>query len=277
LLASFSKVFSAFYIWRASRRISIEKVIISSQQVPSEFSGFRIALLTDFHGRTLEPAGEAFREISHFMPDIICLGGDYVNSHPLQAERLRPMLRKLSELAPTYAVSGNHDHRAGWSKLSSLLSECGAYVLANSHVVIEKAGAKLCLAGVNDPASGHDDLKAALFSAPQEPTICIAHSPSWFVHRQNTLPPQVFLVLAGHTHGGQIKLPLIGAVTNATGMLFPRRLVEGLSREGHTWLYINRGLGYTKVPIRFMSPAEITLITLNMSSGEAESKIEGGK
>ena len=261
--ASFVNVFRALHNWHHSQKISVERVIITSDQVPEEFSGFRIILLTDFHGRVLNLDAPGGADISRFMPDIICLGGDYVNSKPEEARPLRPMLQALSDLAPTYGVSGNHDHLAGWPAVSAILTECGVQVLSNRSVLIEKDGAKLWLAGVNDPASGYDDLATALPHGQNGPIVCLAHSPSWFVHNRNPLPKQVFLVLAGHTHGGQIKLPLIGAVTNATGMLFPRRLVEGLSCEGHTWLYINRGLGYTKIPMRFMSPAEITLITLN--------------
>ncbi|HSL94225.1 MAG TPA: metallophosphoesterase [Bacillota bacterium] len=268
LLASVSRVFSAFYILRSCRKISVERVTITSDQIPPAFSGFRIALLADFHGRVLDSGAPGFSEITAFAPNMVCLGGDYVNSHPREVEPLRPMLRALSHLAPTYAVSGNHDHLAGWPEISVTLAECGVQVLSNRSILIEKDGAKLWLSGVDDPASGYDDLASALPPEQSGPIMCLVHSPSWFLHNRNPLPKQVFLVLAGHTHGGQIKLPLIGAVTNATGMLFPRRLVEGLSREGHTWLYINRGLGYTKIPIRFMSPAEITLITLNRTESD---------
>ena len=262
LLASFSKVFSVFYLWRSSRKISIERVSIASDDLPAAMSGLRIALLTDFHGRSLNPASTTFAAIANFAPDIVCLGGDYVSSHPAQAHALGPMLHELSSLAPTFAVSGNHDHRVGWTEIAAFLESCGVRVLSNRSVIIEHRGGTVWLTGVDDPASGHDKLVEALPAEMSHPIICLVHSPSWFLHGHNPLPEAASLVLAGHTHGGQIKLPLIGAVTNATGMLFPRRLVEGLSREGHSWLYINRGLGYTRIPLRFMSPAEVTLITL---------------
>lgn len=267
LLFSFSKVVSVFFIWRSGQRITVERVAIPADARTVGLIGLRIALLTDFHGRGLDPSSPIFDEILSFAPDIVCLGGDYVSYHPSQAEPLRPMLQRLSSMAPAYAVSGNHDHLAGWPDIASFLRDCGVHVLSNERTLLDYKGAPLWLVGVDDPASGRDRLGEAMPEGGDKPIICLAHSPSWFVHGKNPLPESVALVLVGHTHGGQIKLPLIGAVTNATGMIFPRRLVEGLSREAHSWLYINRGLGYTKIPVRFLSPAEVTLITIQKTDG----------
>jgi predicted MPP superfamily phosphohydrolase len=96
--------------------------------------------------------------------------------------------------------------------------------------------------------------------------VLLAHAPTWFEPwNAATAPPNLHLLsltLAGHTHGGQIKLPLIGAVTTASGRLFPPSHVEGLYREGDGWLYINRGLGQGHLGFRFRSRREVTIVTL---------------
>lgn len=250
------------YVLRRSCRISVERIRIPLDRGSEGLSGLRIALLTDFHGRAVGTSSTEYADIVAFAPDIVCLGGDYVSSRPAQATALGPMLQGLSSLAPVYAVSGNHDHLAGWPEVAAFLEQRGAQVLSNRNVLLDHKGAPFWLVGVDDPASGHADLTEALPPGKGIPILCLAHSPSWFARGANPLPDEVILVLAGHTHGGQIKLPIIGAVTNAMGVLFPRRLVEGLSREGHSWLYINRGVGYTRIPVRFMAQAEITLITM---------------
>ncbi|MDP3058033.1 MAG: metallophosphoesterase, partial [bacterium] len=79
---------------------------------------------------------------------------------------------------------------------------------------------------------------------------------------------QVALTISGHTHGGQIRLPFFGAPSNASGRLFPKDYVEGLSWEGYGWLYISRGLGVSLLPIRFLAPAEVTIIKLRRKANE---------
>lgn len=247
--------------------VKIEEIEIEIPGLPSPLHGFRIVHITDLHGRSLAANGDLVKSIAAFSPQFIALTGDYVSSSWREFPRITPFLQALRKISPTYAVSGNHDYSAGWPAIAAALREESIVVLENAHIIIEAAGEKLVLVGVNDPATGRDDLQRALPAHTNCPVIVLAHAPTWFELGRTEHLRGVDLVLSGHTHGGQIKIPGIGAVTNASGRLFPRAYVEGLSLEGSTWLYISRGLGYTGIPIRLMSPPELTLITLVSKKG----------
>jgi predicted MPP superfamily phosphohydrolase len=249
-------------VLRETVAIKVEEVRIEIPGLPAGLDGFRMVQLTDLHGRGLPL--KVMRVIEDYSPHLIALTGDYVSSSLRDMERITPFLRALSDIAPTYAVSGNHDFHVGWPSIRSALRAQGVVVLENEHLLVRHREQDLVLVGVDDPATGRDNLRAALppLRDDQTTVIVLAHAPTWFELNRTELLKGVDLVLSGHTHGGQIKLPFIGAVTNASGRLFPQAYVDGLSHENGTWLYISRGLGYTGIPIRFMSRPEITLVTL---------------
>ncbi len=149
-----------------TNRIVVERVDLSVAGLPAAFEGFRIVQLTDFHGRRLDPAGPVFRAVSAAEPDIIALTGDYVRRTTAEFANITGLLQALSEICPVYAVSGNHDHWAGWEQIAAGLAECGAAVLDNAHVMLRRADECLILAGVGDPHTRHDDLGAALPAGP---------------------------------------------------------------------------------------------------------------
>lgn len=269
-------IFLAIVVAWESFALSVEYVDIPIAGLPPEFDGFRIVQISDLHGRRIAPAGREVRIIREAEPDMIAVTGDFVEHSASEVHSTLPFFRELTGIAPVYAVSGNHDHWTDWPYISGQLRETGVTVLENEHVLLFQSSTKIILAGVNDPYTGHGDLTQALPGEVNTPVVLLAHAPTWFLPdysydtpvqtdaaRQRELLEQVSLTLVGHTHGGQIKLPLIGAVTNASGTLFPRTHVEGLSREDRGgWLYINRGLGNVFLPIRFLSRAEITVLTL---------------
>lgn len=271
-----------------TNRFTIEQVEVRFAGLPASFDGFRIAQVTDIHGRPLSPNGPVIAAVAVAEPDVIALTGDYVRKSPAEMDSVIPFLRALSSIAPAYGVSGNHDHWAGWEPIASVLDGCGITVLMNDHVVLERGQDRIILAGVGDPVTKHDDLEAALppHEDPglQAPTVVLlVHSPTWWETRKHgvvagggsqvaTEGPRApsagtlgraALALAGHTHGGQVRLPVIGAFSNASGRMLPRDYVSGLSVEDEgTVLYISRGLGFSILPVRFLAPAEITVVTL---------------
>jgi hypothetical protein len=131
-------------------------------------------------------------------------------------------------------------------------------------VPIERGGSRIWLAGVDDPGAGKPDpelaIPAAIRNVPNAPVMLMSHAPD-YVDDLLTHPggQAVDLVLSGHTHGGQIRLPFLGPMVLP---LMGRKYVDGLFRFGRTQLYVNRGLGTVGVPFRFACPPEITLITL---------------
>ncbi|MDW7684990.1 MAG: metallophosphoesterase [Bacillota bacterium] len=256
--------------------LSVERVEVPIAGLPAELEGLTIAHLADLHGRPYNPAGKLTQAVRAANPDMISAAGDFVHNSEAEVDALLPLFAALTEIAPVYAVSGNHDHWTDWLYIAEALQSAGVEILQNRHIRLARNGKELIVAGVGDPFTGHDRLDLALPEIIDSPVVLIAHAPNWFepLYRQRfagtkdfkqreALLAHVDLVLAGHTHGGQIKFPLIGAVTTASGRLFPRTHVEGLIREKTSWLYISRGLGQSGFPpVRFLSRPELTILIL---------------
>jgi predicted MPP superfamily phosphohydrolase len=272
----------AAYIRRETHTLGISRVEVPIDDLPEPLSGFGIGLLSDLHGRYGNFGGQVIGELRKARVDLIAVVGDFVHRKPAEIERVGPLIRELKTVAPTYAVSGNHDHWAGWPPIADHLDQAGATILDNRHVCVEKAGKTLVLAGVADPYTGRDRLDQALPAVPPGPIVLLAHAPTWFagpVRRKpyDPLPllSRVALTLTGHTHGGQVKLPFLGVVSTASGRLFPRSYIQGLSREGDGWLYITRGLGQGgPLPLRVGSRPEVAIITLRSPAARQRAAVE---
>jgi len=258
-------------LWWHSLSIQVKKVTIPVVCLPHEFEGFKIAHISDLHGRALSPDGALARAIREARADIVTITGDFVTKGFLEVQAFLPFLESLSSELPVFAVSGNHDHDAGWEQVAAKLRSVGVTVLDDGHMAITRAGARVFVVGVRDPFSGRGNLAQAMPPESNgEVCLLLAHSPSYFeafakagrFRTERAILRRVALTLCGHTHGGQIKLPLVGAVTNGSRRLFPRDYVEGLSWEGTGWLYISRGIGWVILPLRFLSRPEVAIITL---------------
>jgi predicted MPP superfamily phosphohydrolase len=239
----------------------------------AEFDGFRIAQLSDIHlDEFTEPffLREAIRQINASNPDAVFLTGDYVTYGitPLKIARgaawqCAGMLRELACKA-IYAVLGNHDTIIGAEEVIAALAANDITVLNNTHEPLERGGARIWLAGVADPLIGLPNPEAAIPAAirnlAHEPVILLCHAPDF----ADTLMAQpvgqtVALMLSGHTHGGQVRLPLLPPVHLPE---LGRKYVEGWFRLGSLQLHVNRGLGTVGVPFRLNCPPQISLLTL---------------
>jgi len=259
---------AAYFFWD-SYAIKTEKLEVPIEGLPANFDGFKIAHLSDIHGRNLSETGDAYKIITRANPDAITISGDFVTYNVDEMNNFIDLFRKLSETIPIFAVSGNHDHDVGWAQVKNKLRENGVMVLENEYIKISRENQYIVFAGVNDPSSRTANLQKAL-PETEITTVLLVHSPRWFeanpydprFQNEKKLLQQVSLSLAGHTHGGQIKIPFVGPLTTASGKLFPKNYIEGLYREGDGWLYITRGLGYVMLPFRFLSDPEIAILTL---------------
>jgi len=250
--------------------LSVLHVEVPIAGLPHEFDGFRLAHISDWHGHPFNPQGREVQAIRASQVDVIVATGDFVHRRSVQgARRIMPFAQALVKIAPVYAVSGNHDHRTDWPYIAKRLQQAGVTALENTHVRLKRGNGELILAGVSDPDTGHARLDEALPADNDAVVVLLAHTPQWFEPWNATRVPtalkRVSLTLVGHTHGGQVKLPWLGAVTTASGRLFPPSHVEGLSREGNGWLYINRGLSQGELAFRFLSRREVTIITLRQT------------
>lgn len=245
--------------------------------LPGDFDGLKVAQLSDIHlDDFTEPffLRDAVRHINQLDPDVIFLTGDYV-TNPLghrfgmqkfavgAAWQCADILRGL-HCRRIYAVLGNHDIQVDAKQVTTALRDNGIVVLRNSYIPIERGSSRFWLAGLDDPVAGHPipdlAIPAPIRNLPGEPVILLCHAPD-YASRLSAMPAgqSVSLMLSGHTHGGQIRLPLIGPLVLPIG---GRQYPEGPYRLGHMQLYVNRGLGTVGVPFRLDCPPEITLHTL---------------
>lgn len=253
--------------------IEISRIDIRLRGLPASFEGLRIAQLSDIHiDEYTEPffLRHAVEEINRLQPDLVLLTGDFVSNSPLgkkfaygAAWQCADILRGLT-CRELYAVPGNHDVLVGLAEVVRALTANGITVLTNANRAIERAGGRMWLAGVDDPVEGNPDpdraIPPSIRNVPNEPVILMCHAPDYADDLQAVPAGQaVDLMLSGHTHGGQIRLPLLGALELPP---LGQQYVEGWFKLGNMQLYVNRGIGTVELPFRLNCPPEITLITL---------------
>jgi uncharacterized protein len=251
------------------------------RNLPSAFDGMRIVQLSDIHmDNYTEPffLHHVIDRVNRIKPDAVFLTGDFVTATFGWKRNLKPAakafargaawhcagLLKELECKALFAVLGNHDFSVGAAEVSAALEANGITVLRNASVPIERSGSRIWLAGVDDPLEGHPHpelaIPASISNIPNEPIILLCHAPDYADHLL-TLPvgQAVNLMFSGHSHGGQIRLPFLGAL-----VLPPlgRKYIQGWFRIGQLQLYVNRGIGTVELPFRLDCPPEITVITL---------------
>ncbi len=236
----------------------IEEVPIRLEKLPRALEGFTITQLSDLHIGLFvgDPEMEsAIALVAKTKPDIITLTGDLLDNDVAFAPQLARFVRRLGEIAPVYAIPGNHDHYAGVRATLRHLREGGAHVLFNSHARV--AEGQIVLAGVDDVWGRRrgrgPDLKQALYGAGDGPRILLCHNPVFFPEAS----PEVDLQLSGHTHGGQFNPGVRPA-----DLVLPFGYVAGRYTRDGSQLYVNRGFGTAGPPARLGSPPEITKLVL---------------
>lgn len=238
------------------------------------FAGLTIAQLSDIHlnGFT-EPflLRAAVNQINLLRPDIVLLTGDYVSySHGRKKGAARDSVRQCASLlnriacGQRYAILGNHDVWAGAGTVIEAFRANKIPILRNACFPLERAGARVWLAGLDDPVYGSPDpdlaIPVSIRNVEKEPIILMCHAPDYVDElRLHRAGPSVSLVLSGHTHGGQIRLPFVGPLRLPE---VGQKYVQGLFRFGAMQLYVNRGLGTVGIPFRFNCRPEITLFTI---------------
>ena len=249
----------------------MEEHTIHLARLPGAFRGMRIVQVSDIHYADYsEPffVREMVRQINQLQPDLVVLTGDFVSFEPMPISFARQHAPGCAailsgiECPLRYASLGNHDYVVGAEYVAGPLRENGIPVLMNASVPLVRSGQLLWLAGLGSVCTGDDDLARALpRGGANEPVILMAHEPDILpdVARRG-----VDLMLSGHTHGGQVRIPFLPPFHLPE---YGRKYIEGLFRLGPTQLYVNRGIGAVGLPFRFRCPPEITVITLASQAG----------
>lgn len=257
----------------APRDLRLSEVDVPIPDLPDAFDGYTIVVLADLHHgpvTSTEIVRRAVTMANDVDADLIALLGDYGTSFEyaprlnarLYAKSLgvlRPELAKLRARDGVLGILGNHDHWYDAERVLEWLRELGATTLVNEHILIQRDGATLVIGGVDDPDVGRVDAAGGCGGASAEaPTIVLSHNPDGALHL--TGGRRIDLILAGHTHGGQVVLPGFGAPITMS-RLCTRRTASGWVPNPCAPLYVSRGVG-AQIPVRFNCRPEIPIVRL---------------
>jgi predicted MPP superfamily phosphohydrolase len=267
-----SLIFVTFAVAVGLWSLWLEPASIRVQEISLELKWpyarpLRVTLVSDLHVGSpyqgLSRLPSTVDRINATAPDIICLAGDFVTLGVLGGRVVPPeaIARELARLqAPggVFAVLGNHDRGYDGDRVRRALSRSGIRVLEDTSVAVLTLSGRIWVTGVSDFWTGPHDIQRALHMVTDStaPILLLTHNPDLFPR----IPSRVMLTLAGHTHGGQVRLPLIGAPVVPSE--FGQRYVHGHVVENGRHLFVSTGIGTSDIPIRFGVPPTIFVLTL---------------
>ena len=263
-------IFGAIYLYWGNNALTVGRHILSPANLPESFSGFRIVQVSDLHNKDFK--GRLIRKISSLNPDIIVITGDIIDSRHTDTDIALKFAENAVNIAPVYYVTGNHESRLKdiYPEFRESLENLGVTVLDCRSVTLEKNGDEIVLAGMNDltfyGSSTLDEntivFKEMLNNLGREKGdrtgILLSRRPEIF----DTYVESGFeVVLTGHAHGGQIRLPFVGGILTPNQGFFPE-YDAGLYQKENTSMIISRGLGNSLFPFRIGNRPEIIVCEL---------------
>lgn len=263
-------ILAAVLIWIAWTNLSFETthLTVKHNKIPREFSGFKIAHVADLHNHNWR--GRLIDKLEKEKPDVIFIAGDLVDSNHTDIDLAMSFVQLATKIAPIYYVTGNHEAwLSNYSELEQKLKNAGVKIMDDSAEFLEVKGEKVQIVGLQDPdflrgerspeVRGHimeDKLNKML--NPDYYTIVLSHRPEYFNVYADT---GANLVLAGHAHGGQFRIPFVGGVIAPDQGIFPK-YTSGLYTKNDTGMVVSRGLGNSIIPIRINNRPELVIISL---------------
>lgn len=253
-----------FWLEPASLRVVDERISLRDRPTPS----LRIAVLADLHVGSpfndLPKLREVVARTNAAGPDVVCILGDLViqgvvGGRFVPPEDIAAELKQLRANAGVFAVLGNHDGWLNHDRVQAALERNGIRVIEETAARLTTPAGPVWFAGIGDVWTGRADIGAALAAAGDDPSpvVLMTHNPDVFPQ----VPPRVALTLAGHTHGGQVRLPLLG--TLIVPSRFGSRYAAGHVVENGRHLYVASGIGTSILPVRFRVPPAISILTVS--------------
>ena len=272
-LAVVAIILVALVIWIAwgNTALELNTYIVSSSKLPDSFNGYRIAHVSDLHNTEMGKDNEKLLVMLRDAdPDMIAITGDLIDSRNTDIEVALQFIREAVKIAPCYYVTGNHEARVNeYGELKTGMEAAGVTVLEDARAEISLEDGSITLIGVNDPSYQTDYLFGdsetvmntkleELHTENGEFTVLLSHRPELFdTYADHGLD----LVLSGHAHGGQFRLPFIGGLVAPNQGLFPE-YDAGIYTEGNTNMLVSRGIGNSILPFRINNRPEVILIEL---------------
>ncbi len=256
------------WLWWGNSIISVSHYTIRTENPGLE--GFTIVQISDLHSKQFGRGNrDLLSHIENSTPDIIAVTGDLISAVDSDFSPTLEFIRSARKIAPIYFVTGNHEAgNARYLDLQLQLSDLDVTLLQNEATVIDYCASRIHLIGMDDPlmsSNGYDsssrlmeETLADLEIRKEEFTLLLSHRPELF---QYYVQEELDLVLSGHAHGGQFRLPLVGALVAPDQGWLPA-LTEGSYVDGETTMVVSGGLGNSIIPLRINNPPELVVITL---------------
>ena len=273
VLAAIVAILILLIIWIAYGNTDLEiyKYNVKSEDIPSEFDNFRIVQISDLHNAEFGENNEKLLlMLKQADADIIAITGDMIDSRNTDIDVAISFAQKAVNIAPVYYVNGNHESRVlgEYEKLKQGLTDAGVTILENSSADITIGDEAITLIGINDPTFRMelvDDTMEQNIAHQLEDMIpdndnykvLLAHRPEYF----DVYAGNVDLVLSGHAHGGQFRIPFIGGLV-APGQGFFPEYYEGSHIKENTEMIVSRGIGNSIIPFRINNKPEIIVVEL---------------
>lgn len=274
ILCTLTALLFVLIIWTiwGNTALAVNTITISNSRIPTSFSGFKIAQVSDLHNAEFgENNARLLKLLSKNEPDIIVITGDLIDAQHTNIDIALNFVKEAIQIAPVYYVTGNHEASLSqYDRLKDGLESVGVSVLDDRVVELERDGEKITLIGLSDPdftikSDVFEEVPAMvrtklkdLISNKSGYTILLSHRPELF---QSYADCNVDLVFSGHAHGGQFRLPLIGGLIAPNQGLFPK-YDAGLYSDQNTNMIVSRGIGNSIIPFRFNNRPEIVLVEL---------------
>lgn len=259
---------SAWTLW-ADNAVKETFYTVESDRLPSAFGGFRIAQVSDLHNDDLsDNFASLLTKLEKAAPDIIAVTGDLVDCRVPDMDKAAYFMQQALQIAPVFYVTGNHEAAlyAEYPQFEQRLRDMGITVLNNEAVSLTVGNAQITLLGLADPNAttmdSNDRISLMQTYTTQGFTIVLSHRPELF---DEYYTAQADLVLTGHAHGGQIRIPFVGGIYAPGQGLLPE-YDAGVFTRGSTVMYISRGIGNSLFPIRFNNRPEIPVIILQTNA-----------
>ena len=262
-----------FSIWMIYTNVvvGVTTYQISYPDLPASFEGFKILQISDLHNAEFGRNNASLIEkVKNVQPDVIAITGDLIDSDRTDVEAALNVVEELTAIAPCYYVTGNHEawvSQATYASLETALQELGVTVLRDEEVLLEREGEYLSFIGIDDPEIAYRYQGVAMTmdgeAISELPTqgifsILLSHRPEYYEVYQGT---DANLILTGHAHGGQFRLPFIGGLVAPNQGLLPE-YDSGVYQEGDCAMVVSRGIGNSIIPVRFGNQPEIVVVEL---------------
>jgi len=268
-----------FCVWQ-NNDLTVTRYDISSEKLSQDFDGYRIVQISDLHNKRFgSNQKRLLSTIEKEAPDMIVVTGDLLDSNRTDIPIAMEFIEGAVNLAPVYYVTGNHENWLEASvkkELIEKLKQAGVTVLENERVEIVSGDASFGLIGLRNENLGDNTLKQLMADEENEVEaelfeLLLAHEPQYLEHYALA---SVDLVLSGHAHGGQFRIPFVGGVVAPDQGIFPE-YTSGSHTSGETTMIISRGLGNSIIPVRIFNRPEIVVVDLKSEATSADT--QGGK